>query len=60
LTQKRAKVAATVWDWLHAMMGDVTAGEAGLVAVLFTLIVLFSWAPRIGQALGSWLDSEED
>jgi hypothetical protein len=31
----------------------------GLVAVLFTLIMLFSWAPRIGQAVGSWFDDEE-
>ncbi len=49
-----------MWDWLHAMMGDVTAGEAGLVAVLFTLIMLFSWAPRIGQAVGSWFDGDDE
>jgi hypothetical protein len=49
-----------VWDWLRAILGDVTAGEAGLVAVLFTLIMLFSWAPRIGQTVGGWFDGEED
>ena len=37
-------------DWLRALLGDVTAQELALVGVVFTLILLFSWAPRIGEA----------
>jgi hypothetical protein len=37
---------------MRALFGDVTVRELVLVAVVFGLILLFSWAPRIGEAIG--------
>ncbi len=47
-------------EWLHSILGNVTGGELALVGVLFLSIMLFTWAPRIGETLGGWLDSDDD
>ena len=41
-------------------MGNVTGGELALVGVLFASIILFSWAPKIGESVGGWLDSDDE
>jgi hypothetical protein len=46
-------------EWVRALLGDVTTGEVALVGVIFGVIVLFSWAPRIGEAIGGLFDRND-
>lgn len=47
-------------EWLQVLVGDFTAGELTLVVIVFGTIVAFSWAPRLGAALGGWMDGGSD
>jgi hypothetical protein len=49
-----------VVQWIRQLLGNVTGGELGLVGILFGAIVLFSWSPRIGEALGGLVDSDDE
>jgi hypothetical protein len=49
-----------VWNFLSGLFGEVTPSELVLVAVLFAAILLFSWAPRLGEAVGGLFDDEDE
>jgi hypothetical protein len=48
-----------MWDFVRSLLGDVSANELVLVAVIFATVLLFSWAPRIGAAVGGLFDSDD-
>ena len=48
-----------MWEQVRSALGDISSDEAILVAILFIAILGFSWAPRIGGALGSLFDRDE-
>ena len=45
--------------WLQSILGSVTVSEIALVGLLFGSILLFSWAPRLGEAVGGWFDDPQ-
>jgi hypothetical protein len=47
-------------DWMRALFGDVTGDELVLVGVIVALILAFSWAPRIGEAIGGLFDERDE
>jgi hypothetical protein len=49
-----------MWTWIQQVLGNVTRGELALVAVLSITILMFSWAPKIGEALGGLADPDDE
>ena len=49
-----------MWEALRAITGEITLDEVALCAVIFTLVVLYAQAPRIGQAVGRAFERRRD
>jgi hypothetical protein len=49
-----------MWETVRRFLGSATSDEIALAAIFFLCIVGFSWAPRVGEALGSLFDAPED
>jgi len=45
-----------VLDVLHTLFGEVSHSEAAVIALFFAAILMFAWAPRIGEAIGGMFD----
>lgn len=41
---------------LNTFFGDVSNSEAAVIALFFAAVLLYSWAPRIGEAIGEMFD----
>lgn len=50
----------TVWDDVRMIFGEATPNEVLLVVIFFFCIVSFTWAPRVGEALGGLFTSDEE
>lgn len=48
-----------MWNFIRSILGEVTVNELTLVALLFAAILLFSWAPKLGEAVGGVFDDDE-
>ena len=48
-----------MWETVRAILGEATTNEVLLVALFFVCVMLFSWAPRIGEAVGGLFDQDE-
>lgn len=49
-----------MWDYIHAVFGEVNASELALVAIIYLAVVAYTWAPRIGEAVGGMFDQDEE
>lgn len=49
-----------VWDYIRAVFGEVTVNELVLVGIIYLAVVAYSWAPRIGEAVGGMFDQDEE
>lgn len=47
-----------MWDFVRTLFGAVTMNELLLVGLIFTCVLLFSGAPRIGEAIGGWFERD--
>lgn len=56
---KSGQTDSAVPPWIRTLLGDVSVNEIALVAVVFALILLFTWAPRIGEAIGGFLGGDD-
>ncbi len=45
-----------MWDFVRTLFGAVTGNELLLVGLFFACVLLFSGAPRIGEAIGGWFE----
>ena len=46
-------------DWLRSMFGEASSVEIALVCFWFVVVVLHSYLPRLGAAIGGWLERPE-
>ncbi len=44
---------------LRTVLGEATTNEIALVGLFFVLVLGFTWAPRIGDALGGWFEDPD-
>lgn len=44
---------------LRSALGEASPNEIALVGLFFLLILGFTWAPRIGEAVGSLFEEPE-
>ncbi len=58
--QEVAYSGRTVWDDVRMIFGEATPNEVLLVVIFFFCIVSFTWAPRVGEALGGLFTSDEE
>jgi hypothetical protein len=49
-----------MWDFVRSLLGDLTFNELALVVLIFASVLLFSWAPRIGEAVGAAFDADDE
>ena len=49
-----------MWEYVRTLLGEVTMDEVALAAVLVVCVLGFSWAPRIGEALGGLFEQDRD
>lgn len=47
-------------DTLTAVFGELSMNELMLVGVFFMCVAMFSWAPRIGEAIGGLFGKSDD
>ena len=45
---------------LHSTVGEATWAEVILVALLFVIILMFTWAPQIGEAAGGIFEGDDE
>ena len=43
-------------DWVRSVFGEASLLEIALVCAWFVVIILHRHVPRLGGAIGSWLD----
>ncbi len=48
-----------MWETARTAFGEATTDEVVLVALFFVCVVLFSWAPRIGEAMGGLFEPSD-
>ena len=48
-----------MWDFVRTVLGEATWDEVALVAVFFLIILFYTWAPKIGEAVGGALGSDD-
>jgi len=48
-----------MWDFVRSALGEANRFELALALVFFFTVVLYSWAPRIGEAVGGLFDEDE-
>ena len=49
-----------MWDTLRTFLGEATFDEVALAALFFLCIVSFTWAPRLGEAIGGLFETPDD
>ncbi len=49
-----------MWDVVRSIFGEATVDEVALTGVLFVVILLFSWAPQLGEAIGNLFEGDDD
>lgn len=49
-----------MWDVVRSVFGEATPDELALTGVLFVAILLFSWAPQIGETIGGMFEGDDD
>jgi len=49
-----------MWDYVRMLLGDATPNELLLVVIFFFCIVSFTWAPRVGEALGGLFSTNDE
>lgn len=49
-----------MWELARDWLGDVSPNELALVAVIFAAVLLYSWAPRIGAAVGGLFEGGDE
>jgi hypothetical protein len=51
-----------VWDYVRTLVGgligEATTNELVLVAVIFVIIRLFTWAPALGERIGGFFEDD--
>lgn len=45
--------------FIRIVLGEVSSSELALVALFFVCILLFSWAPRMGEIVGGLFDDDD-
>ena len=48
-----------MWETVRTALGETTRDEVLLVALFFVCVLLFGWAPRIGEALGGLFEPSD-
>jgi hypothetical protein len=49
-----------VWDYVSTLLGEVTANELALVAIIFFCVLAYTWAPKAGELIGEMFDQDGD
>ena len=49
-----------MWDFLRSVLGDITRDEAVLVGLFFACVLLYSWFPKLGEAVGATFERDDD
>lgn len=49
-----------MWETVRRFLGSATSDEVALAVIFFFCIVGFTWAPRIGEALGGLFEGPDD
>ena len=49
-----------MWDLVRSLLGDASPNELALAGLIFAAVILYSWAPRIGEAVGALFESDDE
>ncbi len=49
-----------VWEYLRTILGEVNADELVLVGIIFSAVVAYTWAPKLGESIGALFEQDED
>ena len=49
-----------MWDLFRYVLGEATMTEVALSGVFFGVILLFTWAPLLGEAVGAMFEGDDD
>ncbi len=49
-----------MWELVRSVFGEVTANELILVALMFSCILCYGLAPRLGELIGGMFDQDAD
>ncbi len=49
-----------MWDSLRTIVGEVSSVELVLVGIIFSCVLGYTWAPRLGEAVFGLFDEDEE